>query len=273
LAVRVSSPDLERCLGEGSTVVVVNRPGAGGVVGFIELASSEPDGYMIANLNAPNIAVNAITGSSYTLEDFEILGNIVGTSVTLAVDKDSDIQSLEDLVDAARNASQPLNLGMASIAADDHLMALRFARLADVDFNYVPLESAPNVRNSILGGHLVVGSISNTETAPFLEELTVLAVASAERLDTLPDVPTFRELGYDLVAGSNHIIGTKAGVPEAIRDKLAGCIDQVGNDPVFLAEATERQISLNVMNAEEAQAFVAAEFAELQDIWEVSPWQ
>jgi tripartite-type tricarboxylate transporter receptor subunit TctC len=166
-----------------------------------------------------------------------------------------------------------MNLGMASIAADDHLMALRFARMAEVRFTTLPLESAANVRNAIIGGHVEVGSISNTEAAPFLEHLRVLAVASAERVPELPDVPTFRELGYDLVAASNHPLATRAGVPEEIRARLADCIAQAAADPDFLEEAKTRSISLNVMSAEETKAFVEAEHADLHALWETEPWQ
>jgi len=273
IAVRTYAPYLEDCIDNGASFVVVNRPGASGIQGFTELATAEPDGYMIATLNAPNVEVGAITRDSYTLDQFELLGNIVGTNVTLAVDIDSDIETLDDLIAAAEAADPPLNLGMASIGADDHLMALRFASMADVEFNILPLESAGNVRTAILGGHVVVGSISNTETSPFMDQLRVLAVASTERLDSMADVPTFRELGYDLVAGSNHVLGTTARVPEEIVDTLASCIAEVAANPGFLAEAEERAISLNVMGKEEVEEFIANEAAQLRELWETDPWQ
>jgi tripartite-type tricarboxylate transporter receptor subunit TctC len=271
VGVRTYAPYLEKCL--GGTMVVENKPGAGGQVGFAQLATSEPDGYLISTLNAPNVEVGAITGTSYKLDQFELLGNIVGTNVTLSVSKDSDIKTLEDLIKAAKASPTPMNLGTASIAADDHLMALRFAKLADVKFTTLPLESAGNVRNAVIGGHVQVGSLSNNETAPFLDQLTVLAVASEKRVPELPDVPTFRELGYDLVAGSNHVLGTRAGVPEDIRAKLAGCIEQVVKDPAFLADAQKRKVSINFMNAEQVKAFIAKEEADLRALWASDPWQ
>jgi tripartite-type tricarboxylate transporter receptor subunit TctC len=271
VGVRTYAPYLEKCL--GGTMVVENKPGAGGQVGFAQLATSEPDGYLISTLNAPNVEVGAITGTSYKLDQFELLGNIVGTNVTLSVSKDSDIKTLEDLIKAAKESPKPMNLGTASIAADDHLMALRFAKLAGVKFTTLPLESAGNVRNAVIGGHVVVGSLSNNETAPFLDQLTVLAVASEKRVPELPEVPTFRELGYDLVAGSNHVLGTRAGVPEDIRAKLAGCIEQVVKDPAFIADAEKRKISINFMNAEQVKAFIAQEEADLRALWASDPWQ
>jgi tripartite-type tricarboxylate transporter receptor subunit TctC len=272
VAVRTYAPYLERCIGN-ATIVVVNRPGAGGQIGFAELAKSTPGGYMLSTLNAPNVEVGAITGTGYSMDDFEFLGNIVGTNVTLTVSKDSDIKTLDDLVAAAKASETPMNLGTSSLAADDHLAALRFGRMADIKFTTLPLESAGNVRNAIMGGHVIVGSLSNTETAPFMDQLTVLAVASEERLSLIPDVPTFKELGFDLVAGSNHLLATRKGVPDDIRDKLAGCIAEVAQDPEFLAEAETRSISLNVMSAEETKEFVEKEEADLRALWENDPWQ
>ena len=271
VAARTYAPYLEKCL--GTTLVIINKPGASGQLGFAELATSQPDGYLISTLNAPNMEIGAITGTSYKMADFELLGNIVGTNVTLVVSKDSPIQTLDDLIKAAKESPTPMNLGTSSLGAEDHLMSLRFAKMADVKFTTLPLESAGNVRNSIIGGHITVGSLSNSETAPFMDQLRVLAVATPERIPEMPDVPTFRELGYDLLAGSNHVLGTRAGVPEEIRAKLAGCIEQVANDPAFLEDAKKRSVSLNVMNAEEVKAFITKEEADLRALWESDPWQ
>ena len=273
VAARTYAPYLEKCLGDGAELVVVNKPGASGQLGFAELANSEPDGYMISTLNAPNFEIGAITGTAYKLDQFELLGNIVGTNVTLVVSKDSPIKTLDDLIQAAKDSSTPMNIGTSSLGAEDHLTGLRFAKMAGVKFATLPLESAGNVRNAVIGGHIQVGSLSNNETAPFMDQLRVLATATAERLPEMPDVPTFREQGFDLIAGSNHVLGTKAGVPEEIRAKLAGCVEQVAKDPAFLEDAKKRSVSLNPMNAEQVKAFIAKEYSELEALWKTEPWQ
>lgn len=271
VAARTYAPYLEKCLGQ--PVVVLNKPGASGQLGFAALAASDPDGYMISTLNAPNLEIGTITGDAYELDDFELLGNIVGTNVTIVTSKDGPIKSLEDLIAAAKEASPPLNLGTSSLGAEDHLTGLRFAQMADIELTTLPLESAGNVRNAIIGGHIQVGSLSNNETRPFMDQLNVLAVATPERLPDMPDVPTFRELGFDLIAGSNHILATRAGVPEEIRAKLAGCIAEVAADPAFIADAEKRSVSLNVMSADEVKDFIAKEDAALKELWATDPWQ
>ena len=273
VAARTYAPYLEKCLGDNATLVVINKPGASGQLGFAELANSKPDGYTISTLNAPNFEIGAITGTAYKLDQFELLGNIVGTNVTLVVAKDSPIKTLADLIKVAKESKIPLNIGTSSLGAEDHLTGLRFAKMAGIKLTTLPLESAGNVRNAVIGGHIQVGSLSNNETAPFMDQLRVLATATPERLPEMPDVPTFKEQGFDLVAGSNHVLGTRAGVPEEIRAKLASCIQQVAKDPAFLADAKKRSVSLNVMDDKTVKAFIAKENADLEDLWKTEPWQ
>lgn len=273
VAARTYAPYLEKCLGDNATLVVINKPGASGQLGFAELANSKPDGYTISTLNAPNFEIGAITGTAYKLDQFELLGNIVGTNVTLVVAKDSPIKTLADLIKVAKESKIPLNIGTSSLGAEDHLTGLRFAKMAGIKLTTLPLESAGNVRNAVIGGHIQVGSLSNNETAPFMDQLRVLATATPERLPEMPDVPTFKEQGFDLVAGSNHVLGTRAGVPEEIRAKLASCIQQVAKDPAFLADAKKRSVSLNVMDDKTVKAFIAKENADLEDLWKTDPWQ
>lgn len=272
VAARTYAPYLEKCIGDDATLVIINKPGASGQLGFAELAKSQPDGYMISTLNAPNFEIGAITGTAYKLDQFELLGNIVGTNVTLVVSKDSPIMNLADLIKFAKESPNPVNIGTSSLGAEDHLTGLRFAKMADIKLATLPLESAGNVRNAVMGGHIQVGSLSNNETAPFMDQLRVLATATPERLPEMPDVPTFREQGFDLVAGSNHVLGTRAGTPKEIVDKLAGCISEVVKDPAFLADAKKRSVSLNFMDADTVKAFIAKEGADLEELWKTEPW-
>ena len=271
VAARTYAPYLEKCL--NATLVVQNKPGASGQVGFAALATAPADGYLISTLNAPNMEIGTITGNAaYKLDDFELLGNIIGTNVTLVVSKDSPIMTLADLIKAAKESPTPINIGTSSLGAEDHLMGLRFAKMAGIKLNTLPLESAGSVRNAIIGGHIQLGSLSNNETAPFMDKLRVLAIATPDRNALMPDVPTFKEQGYDLIAGSNHVLGTRKGVPEDVRAKLAGCVAEVAKDPGFLADAKKRSLSLNVMSADEVKAFIAKEDADLQALWKSDPW-
>lgn len=268
---RTWGPFMEECLGE--TIVFVNKPGAGGEIGFTELASSPADGYTIGALNVPNFPAGTITkpDAKYKLDSFALLGNIYGSIVSINAQRGGTYKTLAEVVDAAK-AGTPINMAISNFGADDHIKMLDFMKQAGVTFNFIPMADAASSRNAIMGGHVDVAGLSMTEVAGFQDQIQTLAIASPERRPELPDVPTFTEQGYNLLGGSNHVIGAPAGTPQEAVDKLAGCFAQVAADPEFQKAAAERALLLNVMNAEETTEWVKEESATIQALWDSDPW-
>eukprot|EP01036_Dinobryon_divergens_P049913 gene49913-66857_t len=98
LLARKLTPFLQKRLGDKVQFVVVNKPGAGGELGFAELASSEPDGYKIGYLNMPNMAAGPIVKKApWTIDSFDYVGNMIGSRITLSVPKSSEVKTLADL--------------------------------------------------------------------------------------------------------------------------------------------------------------------------------
>ena len=267
---RTWGPYMEECL--GTPIVFVNRPGAGGEVGFAELALAEPDGYTWGALNVPNSPLGEITkeNPSYTMDDFVLLGNLYGSIVSINARRGGAYESLDDLIAAAQD--HQVNLGISNLGSDDHTKMMTFIREAGINVTYIPLADAATSRNSVIGGHVDVSGNSFTEVVPFQEELITLAIASPERRPELPDVPTFRELGYDVVGGSSHVIGAPAGVPQDVVDKIDTCFQQVVVNPDFMADAEERSLLLQPMPATEVTEWLAKETENLREIWEEHPW-
>ncbi|WP_161140566.1 tripartite tricarboxylate transporter substrate binding protein [Propylenella binzhouense] len=271
IGVRTWIPYVEKCL--GGSIAVVNRPGAGGEVGFTELAGLKPDGYTLGGLNIPNVIVGSISKENprFTPASFTYLGTLYGSKVTINTGKDAAHDTLPKLIEATK--SGPVNLGITNFGSDDHLMMLRLAKASGSNFRFIPFSDAATVRNAVMSGDLQVGGLSLTEVTPFQGELTTLAIASAERDPSLPDVPTFREQGFDLVGGSNHAIGGPKGMPADVVAKLDGCIQKTAGDPEFVAAAQKRALVLNPMTAAETEAWVAKETEALQALWKSDPWK
>jgi len=273
LGVRTVEPYLEACLG-GAEIVVVNKPGAGGAIGFADIAAAAPDGYTLGVINTPNFySYPIVKETPWQTNSFELLGSIVGSVVTLNVRLDSPIKSLKDLIDFAKKSEKPVTLGVPGIGGGDHLAMLRFENVAGLKFTYIPFTDGPLVRNALLGGHIDIAAMSEVNAASFQGEIVPLATARAERGELLPDTPTFREGGVDLVSSSQHIFAAPAGIPEDVRAKLAGCLEQVVKDPAFLADAKKRAVLILPMNAEQVKAYVADEEAFYRKLWQTSPWQ
>lgn len=270
IGARTWGPFMEECL--GVPIVFVNRPGAGGEVGFAELANATPDGYTIGALNVPNYPAGVITKQSpaYQLDSFAFLANFYGSQVSINARRGGRFSSLDEVIEASRNGQ--INMGISNFGSDDHIKMLSLMREADTRFTFIPLADAATSRNAVIGGHVDVSGNSLTEVAGFQDELLTLAIASEERVPELPDVPTFRELGLDIVGGSNHVIGAPRDTPPEVVATLSGCFEQVAENPDFLRLAKERSLILNIMNSEETAKWVTAESALLQALWDSEPW-
>lgn len=269
--VRTWQPYMEECL--GTTMIVQNMPGAGGSIAFFEVASAEPDGYTLGGLNAPNMPAKTITSDvRFTVDDFDYLASIYGTSVSLNVLDTSEIQTLQDFIEAAEASSRPMPVGISQIGGDDFITQHQFMKESGVELELVPLGDSAATRNGLLGGHLEVVSVSATDIAPYKDQIRTLAVAAEERTELLPDAPTYRELGYDVVGGSYHVIGAPKGIPQEAKEKLDSCFQQVAADPAFREDAEKRSLLLYPMDAETAATRVRSLTEELKELWESSPW-
>lgn len=268
---RTWGPFMEKCLGQ--TIVFVNKPGAGGELGFTELASSPADGYTIGALNVPNFPAGTITkpDAKYTLDSFALLGNLYGSIVTINTKKGGQYDTLAKVIEAAKGGTN-INMAISNFGADDHIKMLDFMKQAGVKFTFIPMADAATSRNAVMGGHVDVSGNSMTEVAGFQEQLQTLAIASEERRPELPDIPTFKEQGFSVLGGSNHVLGAPAGTPQEVVDKLAGCFSQVAADPEFQKAAKERSLLLNVMDAKTTTEWVAKESATIKALWESDPW-
>jgi tripartite-type tricarboxylate transporter receptor subunit TctC len=269
--VRTWQPYMEECL--GTTIIVQNMPGAGGSTAFYEVANAEPDGYTLGGLNAPNMPGKTITGDvRFTIDDFDYLGSLYGTSVSLNVLKTSQFETMADIVEAAKAGSRPLPVGLSQVGGDDFITQHQFMKEAGVELELIPLGDSAATRNGLLGGHVEVVSMSATDAAPYQDQVRTLAVAAEERTELLPDVPTFRELGYDVVGGSYHVIGAPKGIPQEAKDKLDSCFQQVADNPEFQKDAATRSLLLNPMDAAATEERVKSLTADLKELWETSPW-
>lgn len=273
VGIRTWAPYVEKCLGNGATFVVTAMPGATGAVGMTEAAKAANDGYTAASLNMPQFVTNQIAKQmTFTINTFDYLGNIVGVRSLIAVRPDSEFKTLADFVKFAKGSGKPTSVGLGGLGADDHLGGLRFEQMLGVDFNFIPFGSGADSRNALLGSQVEIAFMSNSEAAQFRDEIRPLAIAAADRDPLYPDTQTFKEAGYDLISGSDHIIGLPKGAPQEIQTKLTHCIAEAAKDPAFLADAKKRSLSLNIMDAKQTDAFVREQDKILRDLWATNPW-
>src|SRR6478752_8343312 len=137
IAARVMIPFIEKYLGEGAKINVINRPGASGDIGFTAIATATPDGYTIGFINTPPVLTTPIERkAAYTWQSYDLLGNIVDDPGTFCVHSDSPYKNLAELAAYAKANPGIVSVGSTGVGSDDHLAMLKFQKSAGVKMNH-----------------------------------------------------------------------------------------------------------------------------------------
>jgi len=234
---RLMAPMLEKEL--GIQVQVLNKPGAGGQVGFTELARSKPDGYTIANLILPTVIttyLNPDRKAVFSRKSFELLALQDNDPGIIAVKASGPYKTLKDLIDTAKAKPGTIRTTTSGILSDDHIAAMTTEEVAGVKFAIVHFDGSAPGRNAVLGGHVEAfyGNVSEMKAQVDAGEVRLLAVMDRKRSKFYPDVKTAEEQGYKIFSGVHRGIGMPAGAPKEVRDTLAQALKNVINNAEFV---------------------------------------
>lgn len=260
----------------GQPIVVNNRPGAGGEIGFGELARARPDGYTIGFINTPNLITIPIERRArYRLEDFAIVANVVDDPGAFFVLADSPFRTLAELVAHARAKPEEVTYGTSGIGSDDHLAALAFERLAGVRLTHVPFAGAAAVRNALLGRQITIASMNMGEGIADMQSGAARALGqmAERRWEVAPDTPTFRDQGFDVIEGSMRGVAAPAGLPRDVLDRLVTAVRQAVENPEFRQLATQQALPLRFLDADAFSAELTALRTRYQQLWTAHPWR
>jgi tripartite-type tricarboxylate transporter receptor subunit TctC len=273
---RAMLPFLERHLGGGGRFLVLNRPGAGAEVGYTAIATAPPDGSLLGVVIIPSLQTITIERTPrYRLDDFAFLGGIVEDPGGFFVAPDSALRTLAELAAAARARPEAVSVGTAGIGSDDHLLMLGFARLTGARLTHVPFQGQAPTITALLGRHITVAAMNIGESLDLMRQGQVrpLAQAAAERTALAPDIPTFREQGFDLTGGVVRGLAMPAATPAPIRARLEAALLATMDDPAWQAEAARLHQPLRRLDAAAFTALVRQEDAALHRLWRESPWK
>lgn len=272
ILVRTIAPYIEKYLGHDAKLVVINQTGASGLVGWNALRAAEPDGYTIGIITTPSIVTKPIEGKAdFTFRDFTIIANMVTDPAALSVAKDSKFKTLEDMVAYAKENPKVVTMGTGNMGGDDHLAGLQLEKMSGAEFTFVPFPGAA-ARNATMGGHVAVGSFNIGEAINYQHSVRILGVMAEKRLAIAPDVPTFKEQGYDIVASSQRGFAGPAGLPKEAVDALSQAIVKAINDEEFRAEAKKQGVVLDYAGQDAWIAQLDAFDKAMRDLWARSPW-
>ncbi|WP_198369472.1 tripartite tricarboxylate transporter substrate binding protein [Roseomonas rosulenta] len=261
----------------GFRPVVVNRTGAAGQIGLEAIFNAALDGYTIGATTIP--AHNAIPLERqvrYRAMDFTFLCNIVEDANCFCVRAESPFRSVADIVAAARARPNYVTYGTTGIGSDDHLFMLAFEAAANVPpMVQVPFAGSAPLIPQLLGGNMDM-AVMNVNDAPQLVRegrLRMLAQGGARRQPEAAEVPTFRELGFDVVGGASRGIVGPPGMPAPVVARLEAAFRAAMNDEGFRREAERQNMPLRPLIGAEYKAFAQGIDDNLKRLWAVRPWR
>lgn len=261
----------------GVPVVVENKPGAGGWVGWEQLLNSEPDGNTIALINTPNLMTGYLdptTGRDESLESFELIANHITDPGVIAVNKDDDrFNSVEDVIQYAKENT--VTTTSTGALGDDHIASLKLNKNLGTKFNAVHNGGAGESVTAVLGGHVDVlfANVGDVTTLYNDKEVKVLGVMSNERSTLLPDVPTLAEEGYDgVVSSSSRGYAAPKGVDEEVLKVLRDAFEKAIANEEQIKKVQETGLQVDYQNSEEYLEFLNEEENGIKEINDLLGW-
>jgi tripartite-type tricarboxylate transporter receptor subunit TctC len=241
---RLMAPHLSQALGQ--SVVVENRPGAGGLIGTDYVSKQPADGYTLLVSHA---AVHVYATATRRVMPFDAVGDfvhmglLVEAPMVLVVRAQSPFQSLDQYLAAAR--TRPVRYGTSGIGSANHL----YGELLKIEgkapqHDHVPYQGSAPAMQDLLGGQIdsVFDPITTNVATLKAGSLRALAVSTPKRLPALPGIPTFAELGFSKLTGSQWLgLSAPKGLPVPIAQKLASLIPEVLAKPDVMARLEELQ--------------------------------
>jgi tripartite-type tricarboxylate transporter receptor subunit TctC len=222
ITARLQEPELEADL--GVAVNVTHKPGGGGAVAWSDFQrTAKPDGYSIVGCNIPHIIGQPLIrkDAGYETDGMKVVMWFHFTPNALVVSQDSPFETLDDFIKFAKGKPFVGTVGGSGTYSANHLETLRFMKAAGIDLTYVPYTGTGPVIPALMGGHIKAAMSYTPVSVNYKDKFRTLAVAAEERVPAMPDVPTFKELGYDIVGGAFRGVAAPLGTPQPVVDRLA----------------------------------------------------
>lgn len=260
---RQQQPALEADL--GVKVPIQYKPGGGGSLGWAELVKKKPDGYFMSGINIPHIILQPLArdNAGYKTEQIEPVILFQQIPFGISVLADSPFKTLDELIAYAKENPGAVTIGGSGTWDATHIAHLQFEQMAGVKFTYVPHKGGKPKQTALLGGHTMASWFGVSEWLPYGDKVRNLAVATSEPVETNPDLPTFKSLGYDLYSSVYHGVGVPAGTPDDVVVRLQESFTKIANDPEVRARKLKDGILPIAMSGAEAKSLIA----QRKEVW------
>jgi tripartite-type tricarboxylate transporter receptor subunit TctC len=242
-------------------MVVVNKTGGSGGVMFAAMLADPADGYTISTITSALItALHGDLKKDFSIDNFEFLVHVQREPFCIAVKSESPFKTLKDMIDYAKK-NPKLKMGGQATYSALHLLALALADESGMPMSYVTYGGGSEIITNLLGGHVPAAVSSPTTMNQYVAsgKVRALAVSSEKRLPQWKDVPTFKELGYNIVITQYRGFAAKKGLPPDVRTILVDTIKKSMAEPGFKEYLEKNSQVAEFMGPEEFTAVVRAD--------------
>lgn len=241
----------------GNTLVFQYKVGAGGQVGFTELAKARADGYTVGGVNYPHIVLQALSPqATFSKDDFVAIAQVVNDPQIIAVRKESSIKNLNELLAAAKANEGKLTLGIVGTYSGHHVAALKFMDLTGTKYSLVTFQGAADQNIALLGGHIDVMVGNLNDVMRDIEKFTILGIAADKRHPYIKDVPTFKEQNVNFVADIRRGFSVPKNTDPLVVKRLRDGFAKIAVNKEYLADMEKIGQPSEYLSGEEFQKYI-----------------
>lgn len=252
------------------TVTVTNRPGAGGAVGNAAVANAKPDGYtMLMGLSSVSVIPEADKlfnrKPAYTLEQLDPIALISADPMILVVHPSLPVKTVKEVITLAKKNDGELSFSSSGVYGALHMPMEMFMHAAKIKLRHVPTTGGGPAITQLLGGHVTMTAGGPAAISPHVKagKLRTIVSWGDDRHPNYPDVPTFKESGYDITYYIWAGLFVPHGTPEAATKVLRDAVRKGVADPEFKSQMTKINSPIKYMDAPEFQKYWDADAKRL----------
>lgn len=247
------------------TVIVENRPGASGrtAVEYVKGQPADGSAVLFVPMSLMTIFPHTYRSLRYDpVKDFTPVTYLGAFSLALAVRSETPVKSLKEYVALVKKDPSANTYGSTGVGTPSHFFIVMFERAAGISMLHVPHKGSADVMNNLLGGHIGAGILTVADISPQNEsgKMRALASSGAEREPTMPNVPTFKEEGYDIEGSFWYGAYTPAGTPADVVNRLNTHLSDAVRTPEIQAWATKSGLNLTGTGPDTLAAAQKADF-------------